>query len=80
MNMQIAKKIKDPKLANDRNTDSAHMSLIVMITQLLKTIRLIVLIICLSYFTGLGWYIYCSYSLSLFDDPDQTFFISEFKI
>mmetsp|Transcript_28870 Transcript_28870/g.43597 ORF Transcript_28870/g.43597 Transcript_28870/m.43597 type:complete len:192 (+) Transcript_28870:1029-1604(+) len=55
------------------------LSIIVLISQMLKTAQLVVFLLSLSYFTGLLWYNYCT-TLAHFDDEDRGNFISAFNI
>ena len=59
--MQIQTSMTNEEIKNDQNKDHARQSLIVLISILLKITRLVIIMICLSYFTGLAWYVFCTY-------------------
>ena len=56
------------------------MSRIVLISILIKILRLIVIFVCLSYFTGLFWYVFCYFTNKLVEEDTflnaNTFFVS----
>ena len=52
-----------------------QISKIVLISKLLKIAQQIIVMFCLSYFTGLIWYVFCSYA----KDNDSEGFIEAFE-
>ena len=50
---------EDPELAENCDLDNNNIMLILMISYFFKTFKLIVIIITVSYFKGMIWYIYC---------------------
>mmetsp|Transcript_5468 Transcript_5468/g.8509 ORF Transcript_5468/g.8509 Transcript_5468/m.8509 type:complete len:306 (+) Transcript_5468:1462-2379(+) len=66
--------VKDDLLADNRHIDSARMSQIMLVSILIKIFRLVIIMTCLSYFTGLIWYIFCNFfaqeDFSNFESPD----------
>lgn len=50
----------DPVLANDFDKDNNNIGIILAISNILKTLRLIVLLFNFSYFIGMSWIIICT--------------------
>jgi len=64
--MRIEKLIvTDRKKAKDRYQDNNHISSIIFINYIFKTIKLIIIMISVSIFIGLFWYIFCDIRLTL---------------
>jgi len=53
-----------------------NLSRLFFVQELLKTLKLIIILICISFFTGLLWYIFCD----LFEESNSVNFISEFEL
>lgn len=59
-NRQLENIIKnDPELAENSDLDNNNIMLILMISYFFKTFKLVVIILTVSYFIGMVWYIYC---------------------
>lgn len=56
-------------LANNSDVDNNNIMLILMISYAFKCFKLIVVILTVSYFMGMFWYIYCD--LTLKEDPQD---------
>ena len=57
---RVAKIIEsDPKLANSKVKDNNFVSLIILVSHIVKTFQLILTILCISYFFGIFWYVLC---------------------
>ena len=52
----------DKQKMNDQIRDHTKMSEIVLLLQLIKTFRLVFIMISFSYFSGLLWFVICDYS------------------
>mmetsp|Transcript_35764 Transcript_35764/g.54774 ORF Transcript_35764/g.54774 Transcript_35764/m.54774 type:complete len:151 (-) Transcript_35764:969-1421(-) len=61
----------DPTRATDDTRDSTYISTIVAIGHAVRTFNLLLLILCVSFFTGLGWYVYCDLADKLETDQDS---------
>jgi hypothetical protein len=57
----------DPELAKDNLIDNNNIMVILTIGYLFKTFKIVIVILGVSYFIGIFWYIYCD--LTLIDDP-----------
>jgi len=68
--------MKKPEFANNQTIDSAKMSQIMLLIQVLKTIRLIVIILFLSFFTGSVWYIFSEYGAEWAGKEGDNFLIN----
>jgi len=55
--MEIIK--TDPKRASDPRVDSTFISTIVRISYLVRTVKMVSLILLVSFFLGLLWYVFC---------------------
>lgn len=64
----------DSDLANDKNLDNNNIMKIIRISFFFKIIKLISLILTLSYFIGIFWYIFCDLTKD-FDEDDENFMI-----
>jgi len=53
----------DPELAENSDLDNNNIMLILMISHFFKTFKLVVIILTVSYFMGMWWYIYCDLTL-----------------
>jgi len=51
--------VLDPDMAENQTKDLTKISQIMFISQVMRTTRLIFLLLCVSFFTGLCWYIFC---------------------
>lgn len=49
----------DPELAENSELDNNNIMLILMISYFFKTFKLVIIILTVSYFIGMVWYIYC---------------------
>ena len=58
---------ENPRLANNSDLDNNNIMLILMISYFFKCFKLVVVILTVSYFMGMFWYIYCD--LTLKEDP-----------
>lgn len=58
--------VKDPKLADNTVLDQNKILTIIMIGYLFKTVKLIIIIFQVSYFLGIGYYIYCDVTNDLY--------------
>jgi hypothetical protein len=56
---RLDKICEDPKLAEDTVLDQNKILTIIMIGYIFKTVKLIIIIFQVSYFLGIGYYIYC---------------------
>lgn len=57
---QLIEKVKeDPRLADDSTMDHTKMKEIILISQTLRTLRLILVIFNFSFFIGMGWLLVC---------------------
>jgi hypothetical protein len=73
----------DPELAENSDLDNNNIMLILMISYFFKTFKLVVIILTVSYFIGIFWYIFCDLTkpkypmntdlTSIFEDPDAGF-------
>mmetsp|Transcript_40155 Transcript_40155/g.61324 ORF Transcript_40155/g.61324 Transcript_40155/m.61324 type:complete len:188 (+) Transcript_40155:220-783(+) len=70
---RIAKMVAKDPLSDEQVIDSAKMSQIMLLTQIIRVIHLIVNITFLSYFTGLAWYIISEATKSSGIDKDEHF-------
>ena len=57
----------DPELAKNNEIDNNNIMKILRIGYLFKTFKLVVIILSVSYFIGIFWYIFCD--LTLLEDP-----------
>ena len=55
----------DKQKAKDRYVDRNHISNIILSYYIFKTIKLIIIMISVSIFVGLFWYIFCEIRLTL---------------
>jgi len=64
------------KLANSKLHDNTNISFIIKLHFILKTIQLIIYLLCGSYFTGMFWLILCKHSKNahLFGDNSENFY------
>ena len=80
----IQKLIKNSEYASNQIIDSAKMSQIMLITEILKTIRLMIIISYVSYFSGLIWYVVSELTFLRSQDSeganDQEFFVHEYGL
>jgi len=68
-NRRLERIIKqDPDLAENSDLDNNNIMLILMISHFFKTFKLVVIILTVSYFMGMGWYIYCDLTLITSDE------------
>ena len=49
----------DPELAENSDLDNNNIMIILMISYFFKTFKLVVIILTVSYFMGMLWYIFC---------------------
>jgi hypothetical protein len=49
----------EPELAENSDLDNNNIMLILMISYFFKTFKLVIIILTVSYFIGMVWYIYC---------------------
>jgi hypothetical protein len=62
-----------PELANDQSTDNSKISALLMIKQSVKTIKMLALIMTLSYFIGLLWLMICDLEFKYADDEEREY-------
>lgn len=61
----------EPELAENSDLDNNNIMLILMISYFFKTFKLVIIILTVSYFIGMVWYIYCdltSYKQKVYKD------------
>ena len=63
---RLNKIVEDPKLAEDTVLDQNKIVTIIMIGFLFKSIKLVIIILQVSYFLGIGYYIYCDITNDLY--------------
>uniref|UniRef100_A0A7S3FW38 Cyclic nucleotide-binding domain-containing protein n=1 Tax=Strombidium rassoulzadegani TaxID=1082188 RepID=A0A7S3FW38_9SPIT len=67
-NSRLERIIKnDPQLAEDMHIDNNNIMHILMISYFFKTFKLVIIILTVSYFMGMFWYVYCD--LTLIENP-----------
>ena len=57
----------DPYLANNIDIDNNNIMQILMISYMIRVVKLVIFIVLVSYFMGMFWYIYCQ--LTAVDNP-----------
>lgn len=64
----------EPELAENSDLDNNNIMLILMISYFFKTFKLVIIILTVSYFIGMVWYIYCdltSYKEKVYKDDSS---------
>lgn len=51
--------VRDPVMAENSDLDNNNITLILMITNFFRTFKLVIVILTVSYFMGMMWYIFC---------------------
>jgi hypothetical protein len=70
---RIQKRIeKDPKFAEDHDTDHNNIILLIKIGSSLRILLLIIIIVTISYFLGILWFIYCDLTDQLYNKWGRT--------
>lgn len=73
--------LTDPELAEDQENENNQINLILKISYVFQTVKLIVLILTVSYFIGMTWYIFCEITLKVpTPDDEHQGFILEFDL
>ena len=73
-------------LANNKIKDNNFVSLVILISHLVKTTQLIITILCVSYFFGIFWFIFCDITTKteeeqgLRNDPGEDYFLITFDV
>lgn len=60
----------EPELADNSDLDNNNIMTILMISYFFKTFKLIVVIVTISYFMGMLWYIFCELTHIPLDELD----------
>ena len=71
----------EPELADNSDLDNNNIMTILMIYYFFKTFKLIVVIVTISYFMGMLWYIFCDLTfipLEELDGSQDVGFLEEF--
>ena len=76
---------EEPELADNSDLDNNNIMTILMISYFFKTFKLIVVIVTISFFMGMMWYIYCTLTFTplaeLGDPPrEDVGFLAEFNM
>lgn len=56
----------DPDLAENSDLDNNNIMLILMISYFFKTFKLVIIILTVSYFIGIMWFIFCDLTKTKF--------------
>jgi len=62
----------EPELAENSDLDNNNIMLILMISYFFKTFKLVIIILTVSYFIGMVWYIYCDLTSTKFAVTSET--------
>ena len=62
----------EPELAENSDLDNNNIMLILMISYFFKTFKLVIIILTVSYFIGMVWYIYCDLTSTKFPVTSET--------
>jgi len=65
--MRVEKLAANKDKRDDQLEDHTKMSQIVLISKVLKISKLVIIMVCLSYFSGLVWFVFCKQIAPLFD-------------
>jgi len=75
----IIEKNKKEENEEDLNKDHNYISFVVLTSHILKTLYLVLLLLCVSYFSGLLWYLLSDmFGKSLFIDHQQSTLVEAF--
>ena len=56
--------MSDPKKANDRNKDQNFIETIVLTNYIVKSLKLIVVMVSMTLFVGFFWFLFCDIRLT----------------